>query len=126
MVVLFSRQQIGGSLAKLVYFSRESGGGELGGRLNFLKFETDRVEQLLQFMGQVKARYTAQEGAKIDELSVVATGGGAYKYYDRMKEVLGVEITREDEMECLIAGLADPRSARAWVLICLRLGFLHQ
>ena len=35
----------------------------------------------------------------------MATGGGAYKYYDEMKRVLGVEVLREDEMECLIMGL---------------------
>ena len=35
----------------------------------------------------------------------MATGGGAYKFYDEMKEVLGLEILREDEMECLIKGL---------------------
>ena len=35
----------------------------------------------------------------------MATGGGAYKYYDEMKKVLGVEVLREDEMECLIMGL---------------------
>lgn len=35
----------------------------------------------------------------------MATGGGAYKYYDEMKAALGVEIMREDEMECLIIGL---------------------
>ena len=34
----------------------------------------------------------------------MATGGGAYKYYDRLKEVLGVEVIREDEIECLIIG----------------------
>lgn len=38
------------------------------------------------------------------ELCVMATGGGAYKYYDRIKEALGVEVIREDEMECLIIG----------------------
>lgn len=41
----------------------------------------------------------------------MATGGGAYKYYERMREVLGVEVLREDEMECLIIG--------EWVLILL-------
>ena len=35
----------------------------------------------------------------------MATGGGAYKFYDKMKHVLGVEVLREDEMECLIMGL---------------------
>jgi type II pantothenate kinase len=39
------------------------------------------------------------------ELCVMATGGGAYKYYDKIRDVLGVDVLREDEMECLIIGL---------------------
>jgi type II pantothenate kinase len=39
------------------------------------------------------------------QLYVVATGGGAYKFYDKIREALGVEVMREDEMECLIIGL---------------------
>ena len=35
----------------------------------------------------------------------MATGGGAYKYYDKIRDVLGVDVLREDEMECLIIGL---------------------
>ncbi|MCJ1384259.1 hypothetical protein MMC17_007375 [Xylographa soralifera] len=96
---------IGGSLAKLVYFSREPASKELGGRLNFLKFETDNVEQCLEFINQLKTKQQKLNGSKPGELCVMATGGGAYKYYDRMKEVLGVEVLREDEMECLIIGL---------------------
>lgn len=38
------------------------------------------------------------------ELCVMATGGGAYKYYDKIRDVLGVDVLREDEMECLIIG----------------------
>ena len=30
----------------------------------------------------------------------------AYKYYDKIKGVLGVDVLREDEMECLIIGKA--------------------
>lgn len=41
----------------------------------------------------------------------MATGGGAYKYYDEMKKVLGAEVLREDEMECLIIGIL-PMSAK--------------
>jgi type II pantothenate kinase len=37
----------------------------------------------------------------------MATGGGAYKFYDRMKEILHVDVIREDEMECLIIGESD-------------------
>jgi type II pantothenate kinase len=36
----------------------------------------------------------------------MATGGGAFKYYDKMREALGVEVIREDEMECLIMGMS--------------------
>ena len=97
--------QIGGSLAKLVYFSREPESRELGGRLNFLKFETDAIEQCLEFIKNLKDKQQMLNGTPSSELCVMATGGGAYKYYDRMKEVLGVEILREDEMECLIVGL---------------------
>ena len=35
----------------------------------------------------------------------MATGGGAYKFYDDMKRILGVEVLREDEMDCLIIGM---------------------
>jgi type II pantothenate kinase len=35
----------------------------------------------------------------------MATGGGAFKYYDRITKALGVEVKREDEMECLIIGM---------------------
>ncbi|KAI4127851.1 MAG: hypothetical protein LQ347_004433 [Umbilicaria vellea] len=96
---------IGGSLAKLVYFSREPDSKELGGRLNFLNFETDQIDRCFEFLQQLKSKQQKLNGSKPGELCVMATGGGAYKYYDRMKEALGVQIRREDEMECLIIGL---------------------
>lgn len=34
----------------------------------------------------------------------MATGGGAFKFYNKMKEVLHVDVVQEDEMECLIIG----------------------
>ena len=92
-------------MAKLVYFSREPDSTELGGRLNFLKFETDRISECFHFVQQLKSKQQTLNGSKSDDLLVVATGGGAYKYYDEMKKVLGVEVLREDEMECLIMGL---------------------
>lgn len=51
-------------------------------------------------------RTKLQQGTagKEDVLYVMATGGGAYKFYDKIKDALGVEIYREDEMECLIVG----------------------
>lgn len=46
----------------------------------------------------------------------MATGGGAYKFYNRMKEILHVDVIREDEMECLIIG--GKLSAFARLFMC--------
>ncbi|RDL36086.1 Uncharacterized protein BP5553_06698 [Venustampulla echinocandica] len=96
---------IGGSLAKLVYFSREPHSREPGGRLNFINFETDRIDDCISFMEQLKVKQQELNGSNPGALCVMATGGGAYKYYDKIRDVLGVDVLREDEMECLIIGL---------------------
>ncbi|KAK5663226.1 hypothetical protein OQA88_6644 [Cercophora sp. LCS_1] len=100
--------QIGGSLAKLVYFSREAHSTEPGGRLNFVSFETDHIQDCLEFMRTLKSKYQSLNGGTTSpsDICVMATGGGAYKYYDMIKDALGgVDVLREDEMECLIIGL---------------------
>ncbi|CAI6340059.1 unnamed protein product [Periconia digitata] len=96
---------IGGSLAKLVYFSREPDESSIGGRLNFVKFETDQIDKCIHFMRKLQADHKHLNGSTTDELCVMATGGGAFKYYDKIREALGVKVIREDEMECLIIGL---------------------
>lgn len=97
---------IGGSLAKVVYFSRENGHVESGGRLNFLSFETDKIDECIEYLRQLQQKHERANGtSKSSELIVMATGGGAFKYYDRIKERLGVDVVREDEMGCLIMGL---------------------
>lgn len=103
--------QIGGSLAKLVYFSHEPGATALGGRLTFLKFDTDSIGDCIDLMHKLQQQHRARlnngnrgRGAP-EPLCVMATGGGAFKYYDEIRRALGVEVHREDEMECLIIGL---------------------
>lgn len=96
---------IGGSLAKLVYFSREPHSREPGGRLNFMNFETERIDDCVEFMKQLKIKQQRLNGSRPGALCVMATGGGAYKFYDKIREALGVDVLREDEMECLIIGL---------------------
>ncbi|KAI0975844.1 fumble-domain-containing protein [Xylaria arbuscula] len=96
---------IGGSLAKLVYFSREAHSTEPGGRLNFHSFETDRVDDCIEFMRHLKDNQLALNGSKPKDLCIMTTGGGAFKYHDRIKTALGVDVLREDEMACLIIGL---------------------
>ncbi|KEZ41357.1 Pantothenate kinase [Scedosporium apiospermum] len=96
---------IGGSLIKLVYFTREAHSTEPGGRLNFHSFETDRIDDCLEFMKHLQENQQRLNGSHPAELCVMATGGGAYKFYDKIRDVLGVDVLREDEMECLIIGL---------------------
>ncbi|POR38968.1 Pantothenate kinase [Tolypocladium paradoxum] len=96
---------IGGSLIKLVYFSREAHSKEPGGRLNFQSFETDRVDDCVELMKHLRDKQLELSGSQPGELCVMATGGGAYKFYDKIREALGVDVLREDEMECLIIGL---------------------
>ncbi|KAI5197840.1 hypothetical protein AUEXF2481DRAFT_37956 [Aureobasidium subglaciale EXF-2481] len=104
-VVSHVAADIGGSLAKVVYFSREPGAKEPGGRLHFLRFETEKIDTCIGFMHELQKKQKRANGGKQEELCVMATGGGAFKYYDRIKERLGVDVMREDEMECLIQGL---------------------
>lgn len=93
-----------------MYFSPELGSSADGGRLNFLNFETERIDLCIEFLKQLKENHRKLNGSAPGPLYIMATGGGAYKYYDRLKEELGVDIIREDEMECLIIGMIAVRN----------------
>ncbi|KAB2001464.1 hypothetical protein ES319_D12G303900v1 [Gossypium barbadense] len=126
---------IGGSLIKLVYFSRHedqsvddkrkkivkerlgiSNGNRrnfpvLGGRLHFVKFETSKLNECLDFIsskqlhrGGIDSHHWNSEAPANENAVIKATGGGAYKFADLFKERLGVSIDKEDEMDCLVAG----------------------
>ncbi|KAI5569214.1 hypothetical protein BDE02_12G063600 [Populus trichocarpa] len=125
---------IGGSLIKLVYFSRHqdrptndkrkktverlgiSNGNRrsypiLGGRLHFVKFETSKINECLDFIsskqlhrGGVDSHSWHSDTSSNGNAVIKATGGGAYKYADLLKERLGVSLDKEDEMDCLVAG----------------------
>ena len=80
-----------------------------GGLLNFARFETSNIDSLIEFLqdlisSSAKANRVSEERMK-SNVKVMATGGGAHMYYDRLKKDLGVEVKREEEMECLILGL---------------------
>ncbi|KAM3703885.1 hypothetical protein ACB098_04G130700 [Castanea mollissima] len=125
---------LGGSLIKLVYFSRHedrssndkrkktlkerlgiSNGSRrsypiLGGRLHFVKFETNKINECLDFIsskqlhrGGMDSRWDSELPANNNAV-IKATGGGAYKFADLFKERLGVSLDKEDEMDCLVAG----------------------
>uniref|UniRef100_A0A383WMF1 Pantothenate kinase n=1 Tax=Tetradesmus obliquus TaxID=3088 RepID=A0A383WMF1_TETOB len=108
---------IGGSLIKLVYFSPDaadsaeaaglagsSAGGQRpghghhhkGGRMHFVKFETARIDDCLDFI-QAKGlhRCTLRDGSS-REVRVKATGGGAVRFADVFRQRLGLVLERED------------------------------
>ena len=111
---------IGGSLAKLAYFSNVHGRrrtlsqeglsdadpGSLQdeefrrSRLHFVKFETKHITSLTHYIKDCL-------GDDVDQVAgrtIRVTGGGAYKYTDLFEKVLGLTIIKEDEMGCLIKG----------------------
>ncbi|KAI3997711.1 hypothetical protein MKX01_040684 [Papaver californicum] len=126
---------IGGSLIKLIYFSRHEDHlvdnkrkktlkerlglsnvsrrsyPILGGRLHFVKFETRKINECLDFIhskqlhrGGIDPRGWSSEAPNNDNAVIKATGGGAYRFTDLFKERLGVSLDKEDEMDCLVAG----------------------
>ena len=80
-----------------------------GGSLNFERFETDAIDDCVKFIQDLIDRSAAINGVSIEEMKqgvkIMATGGGAHRFYDLFRETLDVEVLREDEMECLIEGL---------------------
>ncbi|OBZ88905.1 Pantothenate kinase [Choanephora cucurbitarum] len=95
---------IGGSLAKIVYFT-SSAKDRSGGRLHFKKIETEKIDECIQFLAELLADARL---LKPEDKSLVlkATGGGAYLFEEKLKAQLpDVVIQKEDEMECLITGL---------------------
>ncbi|GAA5927331.1 pantothenate kinase [Sporobolomyces koalae] len=80
-----------------------------GGRLNFVKFETSKLTALINFLQTLITSSAASNRVPLDvmkrNVKIMATGGGAHKFYERLKRELGVEVRREEEMECLVLGL---------------------
>jgi len=99
--------------------------------MNFKSFETENFDDLVFFMsclvsGQRNQPHSDGAGTPDEPLYVVATGGGAYKYFDKIQEALGVEIYREDEMECPIVGWSPRFLSNPYLLIQrFRSGFLR-
>ncbi|XP_005102785.1 4'-phosphopantetheine phosphatase [Aplysia californica] len=115
---------IGGSLAKVAYSSLvkkkstmvfdepESYGSNKGAiynvsetdqecvRLHFVKFETKYIETCLDF---IQANLIQSKECMVNKV-IKVTGGGAYKYTDLVSGKLGVQVDKEDEIECLIEG----------------------
>lgn len=80
-----------------------------GGSLNFERFETDKIDECVQFIQTLIERSAQMNQVSIEEMrrgvKIMATGGGAHKFYELFQHTLSVDVQREDEMECLIEGL---------------------
>jgi len=80
-----------------------------GGSLNFERFETDNSEECVTFIQSLIERSAELNGVSIEEMrkgvKIMATGGGAHRFFELFSDDLHVEVQREDEMECLIEGL---------------------
>lgn len=70
-----------------------------------MNFETDRINDCIEFIKQLQAKQQTLNGSRPGQLCVMATGGGAFKYYEKITEALGVDVIKEDEMLCLIIGM---------------------
>jgi len=81
-----------------------------GGSLNFTRFETSDISSCISFLRALIDRSAELNGVSPESMrrsvKIVATGGGAHKFYDLFGQELGVEVHREDEMGCLITGLS--------------------
>ncbi|XP_021632671.1 pantothenate kinase 1 isoform X2 [Manihot esculenta] len=121
---------LSGSLIKVVYFSTsrdncidcegESSANDtlrlfsgnckhpvLQGRLHFAKFETSKIKDCLEFISSKELHlggFQHHENPSKDRKFIKATGGGAYKFAELFKENLGIDLDKEDEMDCLVAG----------------------
>eukprot|EP00112_Aurelia_sp_Birch-Aquarium-sp1_P015547 Seg3456.1 transcript_id=Seg3456.1/GoldUCD/mRNA.D3Y31 product="Pantothenate kinase 4" protein_id=Seg3456.1/GoldUCD/D3Y31 len=73
---------------------------ERGSRLHFIKFETKYIESCIDFI----QKNLLQHGSEIEDKTIKATGGGAYKYTNLLSTKLGMKVDKLDEMECLIKG----------------------
>ena len=80
-----------------------------GGRLNFVKFETTDLTSCIAFIATLISSSAAANKVPLQlmkqNVKIMATGGGAHLFHDRLRDELGVEVRREDELECLVLGL---------------------
>lgn len=80
-----------------------------GGRLNFVKFQTEDLDACIAFLQKLISSSAAANrvplGVMRKSVKLMATGGGAHKFYDELRAALEVDVVREEEMECLVLGL---------------------
>jgi hypothetical protein len=68
------------------------------GTFHFMKFLTSRMD------GAIKIMHT--QGLTHEGQIVGATGGGAYKFADDFKQLLGIDFVKADEFGCVVRGVS--------------------
>jgi len=69
---------------------------KLGGRLHFVNFETSRTSGAIALVNQIGPHNIKR---------VHATGGGAFKFSDKLKDELGICLLKQDELETVVKGI---------------------
>lgn len=90
---------IGGTLAKIIYSPLDSN------KIMFHTIETEKIKAFINFLHNIILKWN---NSNYKTTKIVATGGGAFKFYDLLNNefpVLYDRINQFDEMECLIKGL---------------------
>lgn len=81
-----------------------------GGRLNFTKFETSDLSSLISYLETLISSSAQANRVPVEvmkrNVKIMATGGGAQKFHEQLHDALGIEVRREEEMECLVLGLS--------------------
>ncbi|THD28057.1 Type II pantothenate kinase [Fasciola hepatica] len=80
-----------------------------GRKVCLIKFETRQIEECLEFIRENILQADAADATQLGDTetsrpAIKVTGGGAYRFKDLITRTLGVELNKEDEMECLIRG----------------------
>ncbi|POM62810.1 Pantothenate Kinase [Phytophthora palmivora] len=99
---------IGGTLAKIVYFERHEADNDKRKRrrsesldgaaiFHFVRFESSKTQDALEFI--------AANGINQSLRILPCTGGGAHKYGHVFNEMAGIELEKYDEIDCTILGL---------------------
>ncbi|RHY31587.1 hypothetical protein DYB32_003349 [Aphanomyces invadans] len=68
-----------------------------GGRIHFLRFETNKVEYVVEFV--------LHRCFHRDIRTMACTGGGAFKFSKLFEDHLGISLQKCDELDCLIRGM---------------------
>lgn len=92
------------------YHSLSNDPANLGGKLHFVKFETSKIRDALQFI-EDKRLLEYDDKTEDSKPRVLATGGGAYKYADVFLKELDVVLEKRDEFACLVSGCSFLQAA---------------